>query len=323
MNIINSENCFGNIITNSKNVYDSYEIHGAEDTKGVIIANGCKDVMWWYVVVDNSQKVFEWISCIANYNFIASIAAWESKNIIFSFFVPNSDYIIGCSALRQKKYCILNKEYNKEDWEKNAKMIIEESIQNNRRWEFLDPDLSPFPYNDTVANEHYPVKVVKYPNWEEKIVNPNGIATVEILEPNKFISEAIINFWWAEKIKTKWRTEETEINVPENAQTINSQDLPDISNAWDDILNKVIVCEVSGRPFKLQKKELEFYRKHNLPIPRKHYDIRHEERLAKVPKRDLILRNCDKCGVEMISIYPQNSKYKVYCELCYNKEIYG
>jgi hypothetical protein len=40
-----------------------------------------------------------------------------------------------------------------------------------------------------------------------------------------------------------------------------------------------IECEVSKKPFRIISLELEFYRKHNLPIPRKHPDVRHEERV--------------------------------------------
>jgi hypothetical protein len=44
-------------------------------------------------------------------------------------------------------------------------------------------------------------------------------------------------------------------------------------------LNWAIKCEVSEKPFRIIKQELEFYRKHNLPIPKKHPDIRHLERM--------------------------------------------
>jgi DNA-directed RNA polymerase subunit M/transcription elongation factor TFIIS len=81
---------------------------------------------------------------------------------------------------------------------------------------------------------------------------------------------------------------------------------------------------------------LEFYRKHNLPLPRKHPDIRHEERLKQRPSRELHLRKCDKCGKEMVSVYQkdpllggeglgwgQTQEQKVYCEGCYQQEVYG
>jgi CxxC-x17-CxxC domain-containing protein len=44
--------------------------------------------------------------------------------------------------------------------------------------------------------------------------------------------------------------------------------------------------------------------------------------LTQRPWRELHLRACDKCGVEMLSIYPPHFDRKVYCESCYNKEMY-
>jgi hypothetical protein len=58
----------------------------------------------------------------------------------------------------------------------------------------------------------------------------------------------------------------------------------------------------------IQKAELEFYRKHNLPIPRKHPDMRHEERMKLRPGRTLYLRTCDCCGKEMLSVYAEKEE---------------
>ncbi len=71
------------------------------------------------------------------------------------------------------------------------------------------------------------------------------------------------------------------------------------------------------------KQELEFYRSHQLPLPRRHPDVRHEERVQLKPAKSLHLRTCDHCNTEIISVYPPNYEGKVYCEACYNKEIYG
>ncbi|USN57483.1 MAG: hypothetical protein H6766_03450 [Candidatus Peribacteria bacterium] len=88
----------------------------------------------------------------------------------------------------------------------------------------------------------------------------------------------------------------------------------------------------------IQKAELAFYRKHNLPLPRKHPDVRHVERMALRPGRTLYLRECDQCGEEMLSVYPMEekttksendktidtaNKQKVYCEKCYQQEVYS
>jgi hypothetical protein len=71
------------------------------------------------------------------------------------------------------------------------------------------------------------------------------------------------------------------------------------------------------------KPELEFYRKHHLPLPRRHPDQRHLERLQKRNPRALYLRTCDNCHKEIVSIYPADDTRKIYCEECYTKEVYG
>ena len=100
--------------------------------------------------------------------------------------------------------------------------------------------------------------------------------------------------------------------------------LPDeISQVTDDILSTAIKCEISGRPFVIVKQELAFYRKHRLPLPRRHPNVRHEERVKQRPGRTLFLRMCDKCRKEILSVYPMEDVRRVYCEECYGKEVYG
>jgi len=45
-------------------------------------------------------------------------------------------------------------------------------------------------------------------------------------------------------LKIKWRTKESELNIPENAELIQAKDLPDdIDDVDESILDKVIICE--------------------------------------------------------------------------------
>ncbi len=51
--------------------------------------------------------------------------------------------------------------------------------------------------------------------------------------------------------------------VPKVEKTIPASKLPeDIIKIPDDVLNWAIECEVTKRPFRIIKQELEFYRKH-------------------------------------------------------------
>jgi hypothetical protein len=63
----------------------------------------------------------------------------------------------------------------------------------------------------------------------------------------------------------------------------------------DDILNKVIICEVTGKPFRIIAQELAFYRQQHLPLPTKHQDQRKKELLAKTMPKEFHLRTCDNC----------------------------
>jgi len=153
-------------------------------------------------------------------------------------------------------------------------------------WEFFPASISPFWYNETVAQEYFPLEKEeaqeKWFNWSD----------YEHPKPN------------VEKI------------IPAEKLPENIADIP------DDILNWAIKCEVSWKPFRIISQELEFYRKHNLPIPKKHPDIRHLERMKLRNPRKLFDRKCDKCGKEMKSTYAPDREEIVYCESCYEKEVY-
>lgn len=103
---------------------------------------------------------------------------------------------------------------------------------------------------------------------------------------------------------------------------IPAEKLPEsIEGIPDDILNWAIECEVSGKPFRLIKQELDFYRKHHLPIPRRHPDVRHMDRMKIRNPRKLYERKCDKCSKDMITTYSPERSERVYCEECYEREI--
>jgi CxxC-x17-CxxC domain-containing protein len=105
---------------------------------------------------------------------------------------------------------------------------------------------------------------------------------------------------------------------PQVEKIIKASMLPeDISKIPDDILNWAIECEITKKPFRIIKQELEFYRKHCLPIPRRHPDQRHLDRMNLRNPRKLFDRKCDKCGKDIKTTYAPDRKEIVYCESCY------
>lgn len=146
--------------------------------------------------------------------------------------------------------------------------------------------MSPFGYNETVAQEYFPMT-------REEITASNIFHYSDYESP----------FPKVEKI------------IPANKLPEDIKDIP------DDILNWAIECEVTKKPYRIIRQELDFYRKHSLPIPRRHPDQRHLDRMKLRNPRKLHERKCDHCGVNMITTYSPERTEKVYCDDCYKKEI--
>ncbi|MDD2487680.1 MAG: hypothetical protein PHS92_04915 [Candidatus Gracilibacteria bacterium] len=253
----------------------------------------------------------------------------ESRNINYSYYSNGGSDYFGCFGLNNKSCHILNKEYPKKEYDEMIKKIIIDMINEGKWGNFFDPMLSPYPFNDSVAMEYFPVnKIIFIDDSTKKIIkeiisDERGRGTVYVLEPKKFISDAILDLGGDEKIRIRWRTSETEINVSSSIETIKAEDLPnDISETNEDILKKAIICGASGRLFRIIKPEFDFHKKYGLPLPRVHPDVRHMNKMKRKSGRKIYPRICDKCSKDILSVHPETSDFNVYCEQCYKKEVY-
>ena len=123
-----------------------------------------------------------------------------------------------------------------------------------------------------------------------------------------------------EALKRGFTWSDYQASSPQVSRTVLASELPDrIEKIPDDIVDWVIVCEVSGKPFKIVKQELDFYRQHHLPVPRRHPDQRHLDRVALRNPPRLFARKCNKCGMDILSTYAPDRPEIVYCGICYTK----
>ncbi len=83
-----------------------------------------------------------------------------------------------------------------------------------------------------------------------------------------------------------------------------------------------IVCEVTGKPFKLIKQEVEFYKRQGIPFPKRHPDVRIERRYRIRNPNKFWERKCMKCGEDIVTTYDPKRPEIVYCEKCYLAELY-
>ncbi|MFC1656025.1 hypothetical protein ACFL3C_04090 [Patescibacteria group bacterium] len=87
----------------------------------------------------------------------------------------------------------------------------------------------------------------------------------------------------------------------------------------DDQLNRK--CTICSKEFEIVPQEIEFYKKKGIKIPIYCPDCRAKQRVDLRNDRTMYKRSCDSCKNSLISTYPPESKYIVYCLKCYWKHI--
>ncbi len=287
--IRNSKNVSGDYVSHSKGIERSFDIQQCEDIKYCGTLNTAKNCYDWDYTGYNSELCYELSSCgdrIYNSSFSCNI--WSGgKDTFYCFLGSAMKNCFGCVGLRHKKYCILNKQYSKEEYEELVPKIIEHMRETGEWGEFFPVELSPFAYNETVAQEYYPLT-----------------------------KEEVLKKGW------KWKEEE-EPDFSDVSKKIPAAQLPEkIKDIPDDILSWALECQETKKLYKIQKAELEFYRKQHLPIPHLHPDVRHQKRMSLRNPRKLYSRTCDKCSKSIQTTYSPERPETVYCEECYLKEIY-
>ena len=323
--VVNSKDSYWDILIDDKNCMFCYDVNNSED---------CRYVNVWVEVKDNldcnnmylkPERSYEVLWTIWTYNVHFCNYVFNSSNLLYCQDCYDSKNLFWCIGLRQKEYCIFNKQYDKEIWEKKVIEIIDKMKKDWEWWEYFDANLSAFPYNDSLAYEYFPIKevvnIVDSQVSQRKIINEDGEWVVYILEPDKIISKAKLDLGWGYKIDIFWKTKGKEIWIPENTYFLDAGDLKDeISLESEDIFKKAVKCSKTKRPYRITPQEFKFYKMMNLPIPELHPNVRYFNRLQIRPKRELHLQNCASCYKEILSVY--SNEKKVYCEDCYNKMVY-
>ncbi|MFA6446226.1 MAG: hypothetical protein WCW14_03185, partial [Candidatus Paceibacterota bacterium] len=108
-------------------------------------------------------------------------------------------------------------------------------------------------------------------------------------------------------------------------ETLEAEQIPDSIIVVDEsILNEILACIECERNYKIVQNELNFYKKHLIPIPHKCFYCRNSARLKFENPLKLWHRKCMKegCTNEFETSYAGDRPEIVYCERCYNQEVY-
>ena len=304
-----------------------------QDTKNTYLAFNCRDVEYLRYCQDvwRSKDSLDCTEAYAELSYESEgVIANGSIGITKGFPVFNSYYselcfnvhdVFGCVGVRKAEYCILNRRYDKAEYEHLRDKIIAHMRETKEWGEFFPAENSLFAYNETVAQDYFPLN--------EGEVRVRGLR------------------WY--------RRDERDYKV-----TLKPGDIPQtIGEASDAILNETIGCVSQEDPqarakylncataFRITPMELELYRKMNMLIPQKCSVCRRQDRMALRNPRKLWQRSCQckgggsekgiyknavehfhgappaggPCPNSFSTTYAAEREEVVYCEQCYQSEL--
>ena len=288
----------GDYIYNSKNVKESWMVYEGWNLKycQYLVApnvKDCYDFTQFGNNVERHYEVFQGGNGGSNIRF-----SWwpvnENTEIDYSMHVMTSHDLFGCVGLRGKSYCILNKQYTKEEYETLRGKIIEQMKnipyidQRGIKYfygEFFPSELSPFTYNETTANEFFPL------TKDEAVKN---------------------GFTWFEREGRNYQSTIKAENIPDNF----SQILESITSEILECVNSKNGIEDCTTAFRIITDEAGFYQRFNLPLPNKCPNCRHRERMKfrTIPRLKKIA--CVNCEKEILTAYDKKTP-NLYCKECY------
>jgi hypothetical protein len=275
-------NSDGDYLIDCKNCHNCNTINESEDSfncirglrhKSDIDANGC-----WY-----SELLGNCSGCTNAY--ALKYSTWSSSR--YSEYLDlciECEYCFGCVGIKKKKYCILNKQYTKEEYEILKDKIISDMKKRGEYGKFLPYSMSAGPFNFSTSYLYFS------DTKKENILKLGG-------------------YW--EDVKEN------------NVKGMPTSELPDdIKDVSDTIITQALVCPETGWRFNIAQNELIFYKDNNIPLPRLHFDLRIKNSLKDLTLLQSYPYECFYCKKDIEAYYlPEWNYQKIACEECYKQNI--
>ena len=314
----NSVNVTGDNIIESKNCKEVFVAFHAEHCAYSFVLTNGKDSYDTNHMYPNGELCYETISAIESTAAVGcSMLRTGCSRIWYSDGCVGCADSFGCVSVKKRSYCVLNKQYTKDEYEKLTEKIRAHMAEMPYRdakgrtygfGEFFPVETSPFAYNQSVAMEYFPLS-------QEKAV--------------------VEGYGW---------------NIPKERNytvTLKAEELPDhVNEAGDSIVSETIGCSHGQKclhncttAFRILPEELALYRRISIPLPRTCPNCRYAERMAQRNPPKLWHRKCacdynvyantvkhshhpeGKCPNEFETSYAPDRPEIVYCESCYNSEV--
>jgi hypothetical protein len=281
-----NENSLGDHLYKAKNCQFCFDCSDIEESKYCtqmqLGVKYCYDIYQYGV---NAELCYECAMTGTNSynNHFCYLCLWQVSDLTYCIESYNSKECFGCFGLKKNQYCILNKQYLKDEYFELKKKLIAKMKAEGEFGEFFPIKYSHSAYNETTAQ-------VWYPKTKEEVLK-NGWQWQDNL-PGTFGKETVKEI---------------------------SDDIKDVPNS---IVNEILACESCGKNYKIIPREFVFYKRHKFPLPKKCFECRRIVRMSLRNPRKFWKRKCGKCGKELLSTFSPEREEKVCCEKCYLETVY-
>ena len=324
-----TNNVTGDYISNSKNVQDSFNVQDMENARFCALVipgktTDCYDHTHYGISTELLYETLQ-VGNQASRIMCSWFVITGVSDVAYSIFTIGGKHIFGSVGLKKREYCILNKQYTKEAYEKlraqiieqmNTMLYVDKKGREYRYGEFFPVEFSPFGYNTSSAQEFFPLSEIA-----------------------------------AKEQGFKWKSpEEKNYNI-----TISHDKIPDgLDEFSKTITEEILGCAHQNKcsdqcssAFKIIQSEFEFYRRLHLPLPDLCPNCRHYQRLKQITPMKLWHRRCQcsgeesekrkeegayqntishfhgssHCPNEFETSYAPERPEIIYCEQCYQQEV--
>lgn len=283
-----NENSTGDHLFDSKNAFMCFDSKDLEDCRYCAkLSLGVKSSIDYNSWGDECELVYQSSSCGDHaYNIKFCINCLTNvRDLEYCIECFSSHDLFGCIGLKKKEYCILNKQYTKEEYFALRKRIIKHMGGHNDWGRFFPYEAYAFGYNESLAMDTFPLSRLE-----------------------------------AEKKGYPWTEEGASQADHKNSQP---PIIPDaISEVPDQITKELLLCIQCTKHYKIIPQELSCYRSISVPVPRMCPLCRHRARMARRNPLRLYTRTCTKCACEIVTSYAPERPETVYCAKCYLEMVY-
>lgn len=291
-----NEQVVGDYLQNCKAALECYDSTDLENCKYFYQAfdNG-KDCMDVQEIGDKVELCYECSNLgYTAYNVLFSTHGLGNlMNFTYCQYCTHGRDLFACFGLRHKQFCIFNKQYSEDEYYALRDKIIAHMKTTGEWGENWPMQQAPFAYNESLAQDYFPLTKAE-----------------------------------AQAQGLPWR------DMALKTQPATLAALPDqVSEITEQLAKELLACTQCGRNYKFIAQELNVYKLGQIPLPTLCFYCRHAARLQQRNPRALWQRQCmctqpthdhagKQCPRDFMTSYAPDRPELVYCEECYQREIY-